>query len=113
MKKIEQNTELYNFFKQVLGIPQEHLKEFIFQKKKYVKHEDIFSTEFTENLFWYVSEWRENEWAVTDTCIVTSRYKKKSPFCVLSIYEADMNKSEPFDAKYPKNESGTHLIDLE
>ncbi len=105
MKKIE-NGELKDFFKQILQIPSENLKEFIFDKKKYVKYEDDISDSL---LCWFINEWCGDSWKTTDKVIIT--HVKLMKYTNDWIFEGDMSEEQPVDIA-PVNKSGTFLKDL-
>lgn len=60
-------SELKNFFKQVLEMPHEIVKEFIFNRKKYVKIDF-----FRETVFWSVEEWIDGKFTSTDKYVMTN-----------------------------------------
>lgn len=105
MKKVK-NEELKAFFRQLLQIPSENLKEFIFDKKKYVKYEDDISKDI---LCWFVNEWCGDGWKVTDTVIIT--YAKMMKYTDDWIYEGDMSEESDVEIA-PVNKPGTFLKDL-
>ena len=111
MKKIE-SGELKDFFKKLLEIPSEFIKEFIFDKKKYVKYntDDLYTSKILGSMScWSVEEWDGKGWQTTDKVIIShSRMMKYNDGW---LYEADM--SDVPESPVVLNNSGTFLVDLE
>ena len=114
-----ENSELKDFFKQVLQIPSENLKEFIFDRKKYVKYEDDELKGVLYPLCWFVYEWcgdssvgiaLGDSWKLTDRVIIT--HARMINYSENWIYEGDMSEESPSEP-VPLNKSGEFLVDLQ